>query len=111
MLVERGLHPVDPRRPSLVQIRPISVARVRNVSKVGAQNGRSPASPTNHPENVTCSSVRSQRQLARKSSKRVQTGEAIPGVPIPSVVQTAVRSCRHSDGYQGFGLKIRNGDW
>jgi len=53
--------------------------QVRDVAKVGGQNGQTGAFPADHSENIRRSPVRSQCQLALKSSKRVQTRETLGG--------------------------------
>jgi hypothetical protein len=49
----------------------------RDVSKVGGQSGQAAAFRVDHSENTGRSRVRSQCQLAYKSSKCVQTGEPL----------------------------------
>jgi hypothetical protein len=55
----------------------LQAAGVRIASSVGAQRGQVLAVHADHSENIGCCRVRSECQLARKSSKRVQTGEPI----------------------------------
>ena len=49
--------------------------RVRDVSGLGTRHGLRPAVRIDHSENNAPPPVRSEGQLSRKSSKRVQTGE------------------------------------
>jgi len=93
-------------------------SRVRDVSRLGARHGYGPLVPTDHSENNRCPSVRSQSHLARKSSKRVQTGEpnilkdlSIPvgphrALPSPAEVTQvgAIVRVPHSPATQGIAL-------
>src|ERR1039458_10410056 len=57
------------------EVIPGSPSRVRDVSRLGARRGQSSAVRSNRSENNERLRVRSERQLSRKSSKRIQTGE------------------------------------
>ena len=56
------------------------------MSRLGAQRGQVLAVHADHSENIGRCQVRSQCQLARKSSKRVQTGE--PKIKTPGWIRT-----------------------
>src|ERR1017187_10329843 len=60
--------------------------RVRDVSRLGAHPGQASAVRSNRSENNRRRPVRSEGQLSRKSSKRVQTGEPI-GISRPPAIR------------------------
>jgi len=58
--------------------------RVRDVSKLGARRGHGSSITRDHAERTSLSRVRSQGELACKSSKRVQTGEPTQVIEPPA---------------------------
>jgi hypothetical protein len=74
----QGLTPsVDGTSPSHRREKIASFTRVRDGSRLGARRGHAVALTVDKIERNTSCRVRSERQLGRKSSKRVQRGEPI----------------------------------